>query len=375
MITIILAVSCFFAVVPAGLFLRNLFLYRPLPASTASRASCSVLLPARNEEKNIAAALRSVLRTREIDLEVIVLDDGSSDRTAEIVRAFAKTDKRLRLEHGRPLPDGWCGKNFACHQLADLARYPLLIFLDADIRVARRDSLSRLAAFVQESGVGLVSGVPRQITVGIMEKLIVPLIHFVLLGFLPVKQMRGNNDPKFAAACGQIVAVRRDAYRASGGHAAIMGSLHDGLMLARLFRSCGYKTDLFDATNTFTCRMYRRAGEVWMGFVKNAREGLGSPRLIFPATVILLFGQVLPVFFFISAASSMDRVLAGIGTGAVFLPRLISMVRFRQSFLGALTHPLGVAVLIAIQWAGFVSGLARRGTVWKGRTCLFAEAT
>jgi hypothetical protein len=375
MITIMVALSCLLAIVPAGLFLRNLFLYRPLPARTAARASCSVLIPARNEENNIANALRSILRSRDINLEVIVLDDGSNDRTTEIVRAFAATDKRVRVEEGRPLPNGWCGKNFACHQLARLARYPLLVFLDADVRVTRRDSLSRLAAFVKESSASLVSGVPRQVTVGIMEKLIVPLIHFVLLGFLPVKRMRVNTDPRFAAACGQIIAVRHNAYRAAGGHAAIAASLHDGFMLARRFRFSGCKTDLFDATNTFSCRMYHSAGEVWTGFLKNAREGLGAPRLILPATVILLFGQVLPICFLFLAASFMDSMLAWIATVAIFLPRLIGVVRFRQSFLGAVLHPLGIVLLVAIQCVGFVSALAGRRAVWKGRICLPAQAT
>ncbi|MGE5215174.1 MAG: glycosyl transferase, partial [Nitrospirota bacterium] len=170
------------------------------------------------------------------------------------------------------------------------------------------------------------------------------------------------------------IAVRRDVYYVSGGHAAIAGSLHDGLMLARRFRFFGCKTDLFDATSTFSCRMYHTAGEVWAGFLKNAHEGIGSPRVVLPATVILLFGQVLPICFLISAASLIDRVLAGIATAAVFLPRLIAAVAFRQSVLGAALHPIGVAVLMAIQWAGFVSAFAGRGARWKGRRYLPAQA-
>jgi glycosyltransferase involved in cell wall biosynthesis len=375
MITIIVAFSCLLAIAPAALFLRNVLLYRPLPAQIAAPVSCSVLVPARNEEKNIADALRSILRSRDIDLEVIVLDDGSSDRTAEIVREFAATDNRVRLEEGRPLPNGWCGKNFACYQLARLARYPLLFFLDADVRVARTDSLNRLAAFVQESRASLVSGVPQQVTVGTMEKLIVPLIHFVLLGFLPMKRMRANTDPRFAAACGQIIAVRHDAYQDAGGHAAIAASLHDGLMLARRFRVRGCKTDLFDATNTFSCRMYRSAVDVWAGFLKNAQEGLAAPRLVVPATVILLFGQVFPICFLFLTTSFTDHMLAWIATVAVFVPRLIGVVRFRQSFPGTVLHPLGIALLVAIQCVGFVSSLVGWRTKWKGRICLPAQAT
>ena len=256
-----------------------------------------MLIPARNEEANIAAALRSVLQSDGVDLEVIVLDDGSTDRTAEIVaRRSPTTIARVRLESAQPLPAGWCGKNFACHQLAALARHPLLVFMDADVRVSRPDSLARLAEFVEQSGAALVSGVPREETRGLTEKLIIPLIHFVLLGFLPLQRMRTSTDPRFAAACGQILAVRRDGLRARRAVTprSPIASTTPSRSRAR-FRAHGFATDLFDATDTFHCRMYRSAAEVWHGFAKNAHEGLASPQLIVPATLLLLGGQVLPL--------------------------------------------------------------------------------
>src|SRR3954471_9208696 len=164
------ALSCVLALLPGLLFLRNLHLYRLLPRTRSLGTKCSVLIPARNEEANIGAALQSVLQSDGVEIEVIVLDDHSTDRTAEIVREIAQTDPRVRLETAPALPAGWFGKNFACHRLAGLARHPLLLFLDADVRVSRPDSLARLAAFVEQSGTPLVSGVPREETYGLMEK-------------------------------------------------------------------------------------------------------------------------------------------------------------------------------------------------------------
>ncbi len=353
--------SCLLAVIPAALFLRNLPLYAPLPRPDSTRARCSVLIPARNEETNIGAALRSVLKSENIELEVIVLDDGSTDRTAEMVRSFA--DPRVRLETAQPLPADWCGKNFACQQLAALARHPLLIFMDADVRISQPDSLARLAEFVEQSGAALVSGVPFEETRGLMEKLIIPLIHFVLLGFLPLERMRKSTDPRFAAACGQILAVRREAYQSTGGHSAIANRIHDAVALTRNFRAHGLTTDLFDATDTFRCRMYQRAADVWHGFAKNAHEGLGTPRLIVPATVLLFGGQVLPFILLAVAPSS----LAIIAAAAAYLPRLVAVARFHQSLIGALLHPIGVCALIAIQWFAFFRSLRKRPAVWKGR--------
>lgn len=366
MMTWIAAASCLLAVFPAILFIRNLALYAPLPERGAARAKCSVLIPARDEEVHIGAALHSILQSEDIDLEVIVLDDGSSDRTAEIVREIA--DPRLRLETAEPLPAGWCGKNFACQQLASFARHPLLIFMDADVRISRSDSLARLAQFIGQGEAALVSGVPLEETRSVSEKMVIPLIHFVLLGFLPLPRMRAGTDPRFAAACGQILAVRREAYQKSGGHAAIADRIHDAVALTRTFRSHGFKTDLFDATDTFHCRMYQRAAEVWHGFAKNAHEGLGSPRLILPATLLLLVGQVLPIGLLVYATSPLPLTFAAIATAAAFLPRLIAVARFRQSLLGVLLHPMGICALVAIQWFAFLRSLCRRPSVWKGRS-------
>src|SRR6185312_2145392 len=162
--------------------------------------------------------------------------------------------------------------------------------------------------------------------------------------------------------------TRRGAYEAMGGHATIRDTLHDGLRLPRAFRAAGLRTDLFDATDLARCRMYRGAGELWRGLGKNATEGLATPRLIVPATLLLLGGQVLP--FLLLMAPLPARAMA-LTLGAVFLawsPRLIGVFRFRQSALGALGHPLGILILLAIQWYALGRRLLRRPAAWKGRT-------
>ncbi len=135
-------ISFALAAIPCALFLMNLRLYRPLPArAEEGRPPVSVLIPARDEEHNIRATLETALASTSLEIEVIVLDDHSADATAEIVAEFAKRDSRVRLVTGEPLRYGWCGKNFACHQLAQAARHPLLVFMDADVRVSRPHSL------------------------------------------------------------------------------------------------------------------------------------------------------------------------------------------------------------------------------------------
>ena len=354
---------------PALLFFANLFRYLPPPFPRGDfRPAVSVLIPARNEERSIGPAIEAALAGRGVDLEVVVLDDASTDATVPVVKRIAARDTRVRLLMGPRLPAGWCGKQHACAVLGREARYPLLLFVDADVRLAP-DGAARLAAFLEASGSDLVSGVPFQETGTFLERLLIPLIHFVLLGFLPLARMRRSRHPAYAAGCGQLFLARRTAYEAVGGHAAVRASLHDGLTLPRAFRRAGFLTDLCDATDVASCRMYRGATGVWRGLAKNATEGMASPRAIVPFTVLLLGGQVLPpVLLALSPwLSSGAFVLAALATAALYSPRLAGMRCFGQSPLGAALHPLGVAVLTAIQWYALLRMSAGRPPAWKGR--------
>ena len=365
--------SSLLAVLPAALFLRNLTLYAPPPfANHQSRPRCSVLIPARNEEATISRAVLSVLQNEQVDLEVIVLNDDSVDRTAQIVEAIAKEDERVRLGTAPPLPGGWCGKQHACYILAQLAKNPLLVFMDADV-ILRPDALLRMSAFMEKSGAALASGVPRQETLTFSEKLLIPLIHFVLLSYLPIFRMRASSRAAYGAGCGQLFVARADAYAACGGHSSIRSTLHDGPKLPRAFRAAGFMTDLFDATDIAQCRMYLTNGEVWRGLAKNAHEALASPRLIWLATLLLVGGQVLPLFLLLAAClpkpgSRITVTFCLLGTAAIFIPRLIVVGRFRQPFGSALLHPLGICALVAIQWFAFFRSLRGRPVAWRGRS-------
>jgi Glycosyl transferase family 2 len=366
----VLAVVAFlFAAIPAGLFVVNLFLYRPLanlPVATVE--PISVLIPARDEEQNIRATLEAVLANRGCDFEVIVLDDHSTDRTAEIVRPVAVNDPRVHLEAAPPLPAGWCGKQHACHVLARLAHHPVLVFMDADVRLAP-DALSRMARFMADPMAALASGIPHQELGTFSERLLLPLIHFILLGYLPMPVMRWTKLTGFSAGCGQLFIARRAAYECCGGHAQLRDSLHDGLKLPRVFRRAGFRTDLFDATDVAACRMYCTNVETWRGLGKNAVEGLATPGTIGPMTLLLFGGQVLPfVLLACTPMLSSAATLWAVAAAALsFAPRALGARLFRQPALSVLWHPLGILALLTIQWRAFVRHLLGRPATWKGR--------
>ena len=374
---IVLAVCC--ATVPAVLWVWNMLIYRePQAGSCAQMGHCvlpdavSVLIPARNEERVIGASIGSLLASRGVKIEIVVLDDGSTDRTAEIVRGFAAQDSRVRLRSSAPLPRGWNGKQHACHALASAARSNVLCFLDADVRLAP-EALACMSAFMERTGSDLVSGFPRQETETPVECLLLPLIQFVLLSYLPLAAMRALPAPGFAVGCGQFLMLRRDAYRKSGGHSEIRTTMHDGLLLPQLFRRYGLRTDIADLTHLATCRMYQNASEVWHGLSKNATEGMAAPARIVPFTFLLFCGQVLPFLLALSLVvapasySEHARTLILIALAASFMPRLLSVWKYRQSLVSALLHPIGVTVLLALQWYALLRKLAGQQVTWKER--------
>lgn len=361
------------ALCPAVLFCINLRRYRePGVAGSLELPAVSLLIPARNEERAIGALVESVLLSRGVELEVIVMDDGSTDRTSAIVREIAERDARVRLEEAPALSPGWNGKQHACWHLARAAANDLLCFVDADVRL-EPEAIARMAAFLRGGDAALVSGFPRQVTETWMEWMLLPLIHFVLLGFLPMAGMRRGTDPSFAAGCGQFMMVGRAAYFAVGGHSAIRETMHDGLRLPKLLRQHGYRTDLADLTHLVQCRMYTNARQVWQGLAKNATEGLGAPVRILPVSVLLWMGQIMPFALAIWLAMRHGTpayvwacVLAAVA--GAWLPRALAAMRFQQAWRGAALHPLGVFLLLVLQWYALGKKITRANVSWKERT-------
>ena len=365
-----IAAACL-ALLPLLLALLNLRLFQAPAERPPTGTTVSILIPARNEEENIAACVEAALASKDAAIEVVVLDDHSDDRTAPIVEALARADPRVRLERAPPLPAGWCGKQHACHVLAQRSLYPVLLFIDADVRLAP-EAAGAAAGFLLSRNIGLASGFPRQLTEGAAERLMIPLIHVLLLGYLPVALMRRRFDVGLGAGCGQFIIVRKDAYRRAGGHAAIRTSLHDGLELPRAFRRAGIMTDLFDATGLAACRMYKGGRALWSGFAKNATEGMATSRALPLWTVLLLGGHFLPWVLLpvsvVVAAPPTAITAAAAGVVANLALRAALAARFRQGGALILGHPLSMLALLALQWSALMQAWLGKPASWRGRT-------
>jgi len=347
--------------------LRRLDRYPPSPATPR----VSVLVPARNEEANIGACVTSLLAQDYPDLEVVVLNDHSTDRTGEILAEMTRGE-RLRVVAGRDLPEGWLGKHWACHQLAEAASGELLLFTDADTRHGPASVRHGVAALHAE-GADLLTAVPFEETVTAAEQLIVPVIPWSILTFLPLEVAYRTRSPAFSATIGQYMLFRANAYRAIGGHAAIATDPVDDISLGRRIKGGGFRWRLADATGDVRCRMYQNAEQVFEGFSKNLFSAFGNRALPFVGVwlwleiVFLLPVAVLLARLLGAPVPNLDAGIALAGVAAGLASWGVSHLRF--GFPARLIPLYPLTMLLALTIALRSVALVRRGrTTWKGRT-------
>jgi chlorobactene glucosyltransferase len=331
----------------------------------------SVLIPARNEAANIEACVRSLLTQDYPDFEVIVLDDHSEDETRLILTRLARTSNRLRILDGHSLPDGWLGKHWACHQLAQAATGELLLFTDADTRHAPsmlRDSVSALLA----ERADLVTAFPREEAVTWGEKLIIPVIGFGIFSFLPVTLARWLRWAGLSVTIGQFMLFRRAAFEAIGGYEAVRDHVVDDVMLGRRIIQYGFTWRLMDGTRHVSCRMYHGFWQAVDGFTKNIFAFFDYRLSLF----VIAWAWMAVVFLapaFVVAAQVVDLPSIAypypLAQAAVFESLLLwglAYHRFRFPLYLVFLYPLSFGLFVLIALRSLVFTLLGQST-WKGR--------
>jgi chlorobactene glucosyltransferase len=329
----------------------------------------SVLIPARNEARNIVKCVRGVLAGTQAPHEVIVYDDGSTDGTCEILERLTEVEPRLRVVHGGELPPGWVGKVHACHRLTQAATGDVLVYLDADV-IPEPSCLARLGSLFKGYDADVVTAGLRQVTITLAEQMVVPLLHLTYLAWLPLPFIWRTSDPRFLIANGQLLAIKRDALEKAGGWEAVRAEMVDDMALCRRAKAAGARVVFADGHRMALCRMYESRHDVFQGFSKNLYEGVGG-RPIGLAIVFLLYGGVfLAPFVTLYLSFSGFRFLLWpslAGVGANLLIRGVMAARFRQIANTILLHPVGIAWVLAIAVNSF--RWTRRGEItWRGRS-------
>jgi len=320
-----------------------------IKSATSVGETVDVLIPMRNEEENVEGCLKSVLNSELLDVsKVFVLDDGSSDSTAELIGQF-KVDK---LSGTQP-PTGWLGKVWACHNLAQVGSGKYLVFVDADVRLhpyAIASSITKMNKF----GWDFISPYPRQISGSFLEKLIQPLLQWSWLASVPLRIAEKFPNRSMTIANGQFFIVKRSAYNASGGHAAIPDEVLDDLELARLLISKGFKGGVADGSAVASCRMYKSNSQLIDGYTKSLWKAFGGQ-----------FGTLLAIFLLYFTGIS---PYLGIGAPAtfIFLSRVLAAIKTRSNPAYAFLHPISILILLYLI---VLSSIRKsRGTLqWRGR--------
>lgn len=335
-------------------------------------ASLSVVVPARNEAHNIGDCVRSILAARYVGLEVIVVDDRSSDGTGEVVERIAAEPGnvgRLRLVRGGDLPDGWFGKQWAMVQGYRAAAGDLLLFADADTR-HDPELIPRAVAVMGAERADLVTLVPRQEMASFWERLIQP--HVFLALQTRVGDLRRVNRTRTewdAIANGQFILLTREAYEEVGTHAAVRDNVADDVAIAQAFVRHGKDIFLAHAPQFMRVRMYRSLAEIVSGWSKNL--ALGAPLMTPPIALvrrIVPYLMWLPSLFWILPPVAL---LAGVHQPAAVIATVASLVTWievyaeeRAPLWYALLYPLGAAMVAYIM---IRSALRGDKVEWRGR--------
>lgn len=325
----------------------------------------SVLVPARNEEKNIGNCIDVVLSQSYKNFELIILDDESEDRTAEIISdkiSEYNSNKKIKLISGKPLPNGWLGKNWACHQLSKEASGEYLLFIDADVRLSS-GVVESCFFYKDKYKLEMISSFPTQIINSFGEWLIVPLMNFLLLAFLPLKKVYSSANKSFIAANGQFLFIAKSAYEKIGGHLTFKGRVVEDMEIARQVKKSGFNMMTFLGADSVSCRMYDGLRLAFNGFSKNFFPGFNISSLIFTLFLTLIFIVFLLPFLMIFMNSSFVLIVF-----IILLGRLAISVSSRQNILvNILLHPVQMLIMITIG----VNSVYRTKTKklkWKGRS-------
>lgn len=336
----------------------------------------SILLPIRDEERNIEECVRALMKQDYPRYELIILDDDSSDASAEIAEGLLQElrDPRIsaRVIRGEALPEGWVGKNWACHQLAEAASGDFLFFTDASV-IHEPGTIASAVDHACAKNAGLVSAWPQQITVGWAERLTAPLQYVATLAFFPIwlqrliQSRRDSSDSSltrlFALANGQFLFFTRECYYAVGGHAAVRSHMAAELALAReiMVRAAnGLRLVHCDALRFSTVRMERSFGEARDGYSRHMRAIFDRHAVLFWIAVVIQIACLIGPFYLLFATGLVFPV------AALFGIRAILAARFRSDWVSVLCHPAGAALLLLFQFDNWLRTVTK-GMTWKGR--------
>jgi chlorobactene glucosyltransferase len=347
------------------------------PVDDPSAPLVSVIVPARNESKNVERCLRSILATKYPNIQVLLIDDRSTDDTRAIAQRLATRDSRLSVISGEELPKGWYGKPWACWQGYQLAAGTLLLFTDADTEHGP-ELLPRAVGAIEALRMDLLTVMPLQEMLTFWERVAQPM-WFLLLGLRYAPFMKDGNmsrNPRHAIANGQFILVTRDSYEWVGGHRKVYDTVIEDLKLAVCYTEAGRRMFFAVADQDMKTRMYAGLPELLEGWSKNFFRGVletaGSRWLAYVLALWSLFNQfffLVPLGVLVAGIVARDAAAIAFGASGYLGLAILFGTILRSGRAPAwygLLHPLTALTTMRIMWRAIRRG--SRKIEWKGRT-------
>ncbi|MBU1111521.1 MAG: glycosyltransferase family 2 protein [archaeon] len=325
----------------------------------------SILIPARNEEDGISKCLASIIHQNYPNYEVIVCDDNSDDKTADIIKKYMRRSDKLKMISGKPLPDDWTGKNWACQQLGLEAKGDQFLFLDADVTL-RPETLTSALALMQKKDVQMLSCFPRQKLGGLGEWLVVPLIDWLTLSFIPFDLVYRLKTTHFSVAIGQFILIKKETYLEMGRHKAIRKIVVEDMEMAKKVKELGHKILPCKSTGLVECRMYSGLRESVNGMARSTYNGASIRPVIYVLYLLGLF--TLFVVPFILAFFNIIYIFVYV---PLIFQRALSSVLSRQNVIvNLILFPAHIIFFIIVAFYSLHITLGKK-IVWKGRRIKF----
>lgn len=337
----------------------------------------SVLIPARDEEKNIYRCINSLLKQSYSNIEVVVLDDDSEDNTFTLAKEISDLDSRVSVYKGKKVPSGWLGKNWACHQLSEKANGEFLLFLDSDTKLSANLLSDSMNMHINED-LDLLTLFPKRKASTFIDKIISVTIGWMIFSWIPIFLANTSKFPFFSAAFGQFLLFKRDSYNLIGGHKTIKVEILDDFELGRNISRNKLKLKMINGVKDIETFSYNSEKEALRGFSRTifpffyqSLIGFLILWFLFISMTFIPFLMIFVEFFNVTLDENKNSLILLIWT-LLSCSWVLAALRSKQSIFLAILFPFAMLVTSIIGFYSVVSFLIDN-IHWKNRNVIFQK--
>ena len=353
--------------------IANFFWLKKLPENKLlnTKDLISILIPARNEEDIIESTIRSILKQNYQNFELIILNDNSTDQTKNIVEKLSMKNSQINLIDGAKLPQGWLGKNWACHQLSKQSKGKYILFIDADTQIDK-NTLSDALSVIKQDNIDLLSLVPDRDTILIADNAMKKIISWFIVCWLPMKLALSLNAPFLSATFGQFMLFKKSSFNNIGGFESIKDNPVDDFQLGRNIKRNKLRWTLYDGAKRISTRTYKTNKDFISGYSKNIFPAVGYSISVFVSifSILLsfvLFSTIPMILYLIGMEQNAEFIILSITLLILLiLSWTIVTIRFNYSIVTPFSFPILISLILLLAARSFADNMFYSST-WKDR--------